>query len=69
MSELVDTNWLNAVIRGKIEWRKCPTCDIDGVELQPYNEYGKPCTDADPTALRDICCDCEGLAFIEVPRI
>lgn len=63
-SMLVDIRWLNHLIRGKIDVRKCPSCDKDGVEIQSYNDHGKPCSDDDPTAMRETCEDCKGLAYI-----
>lgn len=64
-----DMEWLNLVIRGKIGWRKCPSCDADGIGLQSYNDEGDPCKADDPEARRETCTDCDGLAFIELPEM
>jgi hypothetical protein len=62
-----ETVYLNKVIRGKIQFRKCPNCDADGRELQSYDENGDPCSSENPTAERFWCEDCDGLGFIEIP--
>ena len=63
----VDQKWLNHIIRGKIEFRKCPNCDKDGIELQAYDMCGNPCDISEKDSLRDMCGDCQGLGFIELP--
>jgi hypothetical protein len=62
----MDNEYLNQVIRGIIEFRKCPCCDNDGIELQAYDGNGDPCTAQTEGAWRDVCHDCEGLAFIQI---
>lgn len=63
-----ENEYLNQVIRGIIKFRKCPNCDVDGIELQHYSgATGEACKSDDPEAYRDFCQDCEGLAFIEIP--
>ena len=64
----VSEEWLNYVIRGKVEWRKCPNCDADAIEFQSYDENGEPCENDAPTAFRESCDDCEGVGFIEIPK-
>lgn len=67
---LVEPTYLNRVIRGKIQFRKCPSCDIDGIELQRYNsETGEPCDPEDPDRMEpEPCRDCDGIGFIEIPN-
>lgn len=60
-------DWLNKVIRGLITFRKCPNCDVAGIELQSYDANGEPCSHDHPEAFREECPDCDGLGFIEVP--
>ncbi len=60
------TEELNQIIRGIITFRKCPNCDNEGIELQYYDWDGEPCTKDADGAVRDVCEDCEGLAFIQV---
>lgn len=62
-----ETAYLNQVIRGLIHFRKCPNCDASGIELVSYNGGGEPCHSEDEEAQRFDCCDCHGLAFIEIP--
>ena len=65
-----ETEYLNLVIRGKIQFRKCPNCDVEGRELQCYDCYGEPCSHDDPNVndFNEFCEDCDGLAFIEIPH-
>jgi hypothetical protein len=63
-----ENDWLRAVISGEIRFRKCPTCDNDGVEHQAYDENGNPCSADDETAERHTCEKCKGVAYIELPN-
>lgn len=65
--EYVETKWLSQVIVGKITFRKCPNCDLQGIELQSYDDEGNPCQSDHEWAMRDTCENCRGLAFIENP--
>lgn len=60
--------WLREVIQGKITFRKCPSCDNEGIEIQSYDENGEPCNSDDETAQRYTCENCEGVAYIEIPQ-
>jgi len=62
-----EIDWLRAVIDGTIRFRKCPTCDNKGREYQAYDENGEPCSNYDETAWHDICENCGGVAYIEIP--
>lgn len=62
-----ETYYLNQVIRGKIQFRKCLNCDADGIELQSYDDSGNPCAGDHPDARRERCEDCRGLGFIQLP--
>ena len=53
-------------IRGVVTFRKCPSCDVEGVELVGYNEDGEPAKDGEDN-YRYLCEDCHGLGFIELP--
>ena len=59
--------WLRGVINGEIRFRKCPTCDNNGIEHQAYNAEGTPCDADDDTAERYPCEKCDGIAYIEIP--
>ena len=61
-----ETNYLNQVIRGKIQFRKCPNCDANGVEILSYDDNGNPCDSNHPDAYRYTCEDCQGLGFIQL---
>lgn len=64
----VTAEYIRMVISGEIKFRKCPNCDSEGEEWQHYNEDGKPCSGDDPTAYRDTCEKCDGVAYIEIPQ-
>lgn len=65
---LVEAAWINQVIRGKIQFRKCPNCDIEGVELQHWSpDSGEKCGSEEDGAYREACQDCDGIGFIEIP--
>jgi hypothetical protein len=59
--------WLRKVICGEITFRKCPTCDKNGVEYQCYNSNGDTCRPDDETAERSVCEKCDGIAYIATP--
>ena len=62
-----ETEYLNQVIRGIVKFRKCPSCDVDGIELQAYDYNGEPCPSDTVDSHRDDCEDCDGLGFIQIP--
>ena len=64
-NQYVSTEWLNLVIRGKVTFRKCPSCDKDGLELQYYNEDGDPCLSTEESAWRSMCEDCDGIGYLQ----
>lgn len=61
-----DIEWVNRVIRGVVKFRKCPSCDVDGVGLIAYNEDGELAKDGEES-YRELCEDCNSLGFVEVP--
>lgn len=61
----LSTEQLRNIIIGKTLYRKCPLCDNDGLEFQAINSDGNPCASDHPDAMRDICENCDGLAFIK----
>lgn len=68
MNEIViHPDYLREVIKGTIQFRKCPLCDADGIELQAYDEDGEPCDAGKEGAHRSDCESCDGVAFIEIP--
>ena len=62
-----ENDWLRGVINGEIRFRKCPTCDNEGIEHQAYDENGNPCSSDAETAERHTCEKCDGVAYIELP--
>lgn len=62
-----EIDWVRDVISGKINFRKCPLCDKDGIEIQAYDDNGNPCASDHPEARHETCESCQGLAFIEIP--
>lgn len=62
-----ETKYLNRIIRGKIQFRKCPSCDLEGKELIAYDENDLPCSPDQEGSIRYFCEDCRGLGFIELP--
>ena len=65
---LCENEWLRGVISGEIIFRKCPTCDNDGIEIQAFDENGLPCSLDAETAERRICEKCDGVAYIQRPK-
>ncbi len=63
----MDDEYLNQVIRGIVTFRKCPSCDVEGVNLQAYDENGDACSSSEEDSHRDYCEDCGGLAYIQLP--
>jgi hypothetical protein len=63
----VETDYLRGVITGKIQFRKCPQCDNEGIEIQAYGDDGNPCAPTAPDAFRYPCRACIGLGFVEIP--
>ena len=59
--------WLRDVINGTIRFRKCPTCDNDGIEYQAFDENGEPCSSDTEDSMRHPCEKCLSLAYIEIP--
>lgn len=72
---LVETQWLRDVIKGKVEFRKCPDCMGRGYiwceDGTIYPDQSKP-----DEELQELCgefgwtdeCDCcNGLGYIEIP--
>ena len=51
----ISADCLREVIQGKIEFRKCPNCDKEGIELQAYNDNDEPCNPDDKDAIRQTC--------------
>jgi hypothetical protein len=65
----IEAGYLRGVITGAINFRKCPSCDMEGVGLQCYSgETGLPCLSDDPEAVRYECDVCHGVAYIEIPE-
>ena len=62
-----ETEYLNNVIRGLIQFRKCPNCDAEGRELQAYDDNGMPCSIEADGAYRERCESCKGLGFTRIP--
>jgi len=61
--------WLRDVIIGKIQFRKCPACDTDGVGITKYDENGEPApSEYEGETMRYECDCCQGLAFLENPN-
>lgn len=65
MSFVLSAKKLRSIIVGKTQYRKCLHCDVDGICIQAYDCDGNPCASDHPDAMRDICENCDGLAFVE----
>lgn len=63
-----ENDWLRAVISGEIRFRKCPTCDNEGIEYQAYDENGNACSSDVETAERHTCEKCDGVAYLQLPE-
>ena len=63
----VSAEWLREVIKGRIQFRKCPLCDPDAIEIQAYGADGEPCASDQPDATRYNCENCDEIGFIELP--
>lgn len=65
---MVESGFINQIIRGVIKWRKCPDCDKYGIELQWYDENGNPVKTGTPNASQSDCeCEtCGGIGFIDI---
>lgn len=63
-----ENDWLRAVISGEIRFRKCPTCDNEGIEYQAYDENGNACSSDAETAERHTCEKCDGVAYLQLPE-
>jgi hypothetical protein len=67
----VDIDFLRAIILGKVQFRKCPCCDMEG--LIYFNDDDSPAL-ASPKAEwgdeyhSEDCENCDGLAFIQIPE-
>ena len=69
MSIYVEVEWLRDVILGKIAFKKCPQCDMNGTEY-----WTRDGISIHPTQVKDIlevergsCQNCDGLGFVELP--
>ena len=62
------TDWLRDVIAGKIQFRKCPSCDNAGIGYQAWDENGETCSAEAETAERYSCEKCQGIAYLELPK-
>ena len=60
----IENRQLNLLIRGKLDIRKCPSCDNDGIDIVAYDENGEPCDSLCDSATRYPCEDCGGIGFI-----
>lgn len=63
---LIEPDFLNHIIRGLVQFRKCPECDIDGIELQWYDDDGNAVkAGSDGSRSTCMCESCKGVGFIQ----
>lgn len=66
MTQLVDTDWLRDVILGKIRFKKCMSCDMNGREW--WTEEGvliHPSQAKPEEHCSGMCEVCSGLGYVE----